>query len=43
MAKIINKNTKDMLALTQAHILLWAVTIIVMLEDDAAMLAFMFS
>jgi len=43
MAEIINHNVRDMLAWTQAHTLLWAVTIIVMLEEDAAMLAFMFT
>jgi len=33
----------DLLASLQAHGLLWALTLIVMLEEDAAMLAFVFS
>jgi hypothetical protein len=32
-----------LLASLQAHSLLWALTLIVMLEEDAAMLAFVFS
>ncbi|MNR79887.1 hypothetical protein D3C72_105980 [compost metagenome] len=35
--------SSDLLASLQAHGLLWAVTLIVMLEEDAAMLAFVFS
>lgn len=31
----------DLRAMLQAHLLLWTVTLIVMLEEDAAMLAFM--
>lgn len=39
----IKPDFQDLLALLQAHGLLWALTLIVMLEEDAAMLAFVFS
>nr|WP_187148390.1 hypothetical protein [Janthinobacterium sp. Marseille] len=39
----IKANLHDLLASLQAHGLLWALTLIVMLEEDAAMLAFVFS
>ena len=39
----IKNGLHDLLASLQAHGLLWALTLIVMLEEDAAMLAFVFS
>jgi hypothetical protein len=38
-----NKKMHDLRALAQAYLLIWTVTIIVMLDDDAAMLALVFS
>ncbi len=43
MARITIKERRDLFALAQAHFLMWSVTLIIMLEDDVAMLAFMFS
>lgn len=39
----VNKKLRDLCALAQAYLLIWTVTIIVMLENDAVMLALMLS
>lgn len=36
------KKIADLMARTQAALMMWSVTLLIMLEDDAAMLAFMF-